>query len=60
MTQEAMEQRITNLEVALQGMWALLKYLQPLATQESIDSMMSDLFEANSSALADSVERILM
>ena len=47
MTPEQMEQRITNLEIALHGLWALIKDLQPPATQESVDDMLSDHFNVS-------------
>ena len=48
MTPEQMEQRITNLEVALHGLWALIKDLQPPATQESVDGLLSEHFNVSS------------
>lgn len=38
--------RVANLEVALHGMWIMLKHLQPPETQANIDNMMSEHFEA--------------
>lgn len=44
---ERMEQRITNLEVAIEGLWDMLKDSQPSDTQEKIDDMIFDLSNIN-------------
>ena len=43
-----LEQRITNLEVALAGLWALLKDLQPPETQIDVQRMLEEHFTASS------------
>jgi len=42
-----MEQRILNLEVALQTLWAFLEDTQSSRVQESVGAMMLELFENN-------------
>ena len=41
----AMKDRIHNLELALHGMWSLLRDLQPPATQNDIDKMLAQHFD---------------
>lgn len=41
---EKLEQRVMNLEVALHGLWALLKHLQPPDTQHDVDEMLAEHF----------------
>lgn len=51
-TQEiaALKDRINNLELALHGMWALLRDLQPPATQSDVDNMMAQHFDMSRNA----------
>ena len=41
----ALKGRIHNLELALHGMWVLLRDLQPPATQADIDNLMAEHFD---------------
>ena len=43
----AMKDRIHNLELALHGMWSLLRDLQPPATQTDVDSMLLKHFDTS-------------
>jgi len=51
----ALHARIHNLEVALHGMWAMLKDLQPPGTQEDVERLMVEHFNASSNAGAFSM-----
>ena len=46
----AMKDRIHNLELALHGMWSLLRELQPPATQIDVDNMLSQHFDMSRAA----------
>jgi hypothetical protein len=43
----ALKDRISNLELALHGLYVLLKDLQPMATQVYMDKMMREYFDAS-------------
>lgn len=45
---ELLRGRVTNLEIALQGLWAMLADLQPPDTQRDIAGLMTQHFEASS------------
>lgn len=44
--QAKLHARLSNLEVALHGMWAMLQDLQPPATQQAVGNMMREHFQA--------------
>ena len=46
----ALKDRIHNLELALHGMWALIRDLQPPATQNDIDKMLAQHFDMSKAA----------
>ena len=43
--EEALERRLENAEMALQGLWALLRDLQPPGAQDAGERMMCEFFE---------------
>ena len=43
---QRLQARVANLEVALHGLWATLKELQPPHTQDMLDDMMWQHFQA--------------
>jgi len=42
-----LEQRISNLEVALMAMGSILEHMQPPETQDDIASLLEELYESN-------------
>ena len=48
-TAAELEARISNLEVALQAMWVLMREYQPLGVRENVENLMVSHFEASES-----------
>jgi len=48
-----LEKRLRNTEMALLGLWTLMKDTMPPSYQEDIDKMMNDYFDANASMGSD-------
>ena len=46
-TIKQLEQRVTNLEAALHGLWALMRDHQAPALQDAVDDMMKEHFETS-------------